>query len=270
MEPQEGGGVPKIIHQIWIGKAPKPNEWMDSVKDFADKYGYKYMLWSESDVNDLGLKSMPDVHKVYKTFAHELAGRADIIRLLALYKYGGIYIDADSVIMKPEKFAAFLDKNRASVFFGWENLTVARTRKLGKIDPGIRKSLRMVANGLIGAQKGHPFFKRLLDGLADNIAEMDDEDKKMAWKAVGPHYVTRTFNSVRKEFPDMHVYPMKYFYPRHWKGITDPELHKKVKIPGQSMLFQYGYSTNSFQDIFKERNKAAKRSARRTRKKSKD
>jgi len=259
MERQLGGGaIPKHIHQIWIGKNPVPVEWIDTVKAFAKEYGYKYTMWNESNIDDLDMESIPGLPTLYKNFGHQLAGQADIIRLLALYKYGGIYIDADTVIMKPAKFAAFLEKNRAAVFFGWENLSVARTRKLKNIDPGIRKSRRMVANGLIGAQKKHPFFKKLLDTIVENAAlpeNIDKRGKPAAWKSVGPHFVTRTFNSVRKEFPDIHIYPMKYFYPRHWGGITDPELHTKVKIPGQSMLFQYGYSTNSFHKIFKERAK---------------
>ena len=243
-------GIPKIIHQIWIGDAARPDEWMDTVKEFAKEYDYEYKLWG--DVKELGLDEIPGLAAVYKGFGHELAGRADIIRLLVLYKYGGIYIDADSVIMKPEKFAAFLNKNRASVFFGWENLTAARTRKLGL------KARRLVANGMIGAKKGHPFFRRLLEGVVENAARLSEEERSAAWKVVGPLYVTRMYHETRREFPDVHVYPMKYFYPRHWKGITDPELHKKVKIPGQSMLFQYGYSTNSFNKIFKTRRKGRK------------
>jgi mannosyltransferase OCH1-like enzyme len=256
------GAVPKIIHQIWIGRDPRPNEWMDTVKDFAVRYGYKYMLWDEGDVDALGLDTVPGVRDVYENFGHELAGKADILRMLCLYKYGGIYIDADTVIMKPEKFDAFLQKNRAAVFFGWENLTVARTRKLNVSDPGIKRTRRLVANGLIGSERGHPFFKRLLQGIEGNTLSLDVSEKKVAWKTVGPLYVTRMYHATRKDFPDVHIYPMKYFYPMHWGGITDPELHKKVKIPGKSMLFQYGYSTNKFDKIFKREAK------RMTRKKS--
>jgi hypothetical protein len=252
MVPQSGGGVPKIIHQIWIGKAHRPDEWMDTVKDFAKAHEYKYMLWDDGDIDKLDIDSIPGIKAIYKGFGHELAGKADIIRMLALYKYGGVYIDSDTVIMKPEKFAKFLEKNHAGVFFGWENLTVARTRKLGRLDPGIKRSRRLVANGLIGSAKEHPFFKKLLEGLKENVEGLKKGEKKAAWRAVGPYYVTRMYHATRREIPDVHVYPMKYFYPRHWKGITDPDLHKKVKIPVQSMLFQYGYSTNSFDKIFKK------------------
>jgi mannosyltransferase OCH1-like enzyme len=235
------------IHQIWIGDNPLPTEWTDTVKEFAKKYDYTYKLWTDSSVKDLGMDEIPGLKPLYASFGRELAGRADILRLLILYKYGGIYIDADTVIMKPEKFDRFLKKNTTGVFFGWENLTATRTRKLGL---GVR---RLVANGIIGAEKGHPFLKRLLDGIVDHSANITDT--KDAWKHVGPYYVTKMYMSLKKVFPEVRVFPMRYFYPRPWAGIMDPELHKKVKIPGVSMLFQYGYTTNKFDKIFKKRSK---------------
>jgi mannosyltransferase OCH1-like enzyme len=246
------GGIPKKIHQIWLGTNAPPTEWMDTVEKFAADYGYEYKLWSESNVDTLDWDSIPGLGREYKKFKKETAGRADIVRLMILYKFGGIYIDADSVIMKPKKFAAFLEKNAAAVFFGWENLSRAHTKKLGDLGPELRGTRRLVANGLIGAEKEHPFLKRLLGGL---ISNSEREAKGQAWRRVGPLYVSRVYAKFKDEFPDVHVYPMKYFYPMHWKGITDPALHKRVKIPAESMLFQYGYSTNSFDKYFNARRK---------------
>lgn len=255
--------IPKIIHQIWLGTNPIPTEWMKTVEDFADKYGYKYMLWKESSIGELGIDEFPGLSTLYDTFKKHLAGKADIIRLLVLYKYGGVYIDADTVIMKPEQLNAFLEKNRAGVFFGWEKLTSARTKKLGNVDSQIRNTRKMIANGIIGSAAKHPFLKKLLLGAAENVQGYNTEERMQPWRVIGPHYVTRAYHATRKEFPDIHVYPMKYFYPLHWGGITDPELHKKVKIPKQSMMFQYGYTTNSFDKIFKNRE------GRKTRRRSK-
>jgi mannosyltransferase OCH1-like enzyme len=237
------------IHQIWIGDNPLPTPWTDTVKDFAKEYNYTYKLWTDASVKDLRMDDIPGLKAVYTSFRGELAGRADILRLLILYTFGGIYIDADTVIMKPANFHRFLTKNTAGVFFGWENLTAARTRKLG-----LGKIRRLVANGIIGAEAGHPFIKELLEGLVEN-----SKGKKEAWKAVGPLYVTKQYMALKKKFPDVHVYPMRYFYPRAWAGITDPELHTKVKIPGASMLFQYGYSTNHFDRIFRKNKGATRR-----------
>ncbi len=240
-----------------------PHEWMDSVKDFAGKYDYEYKLWTDANVK--GMRMDTELRAEYDSFGDELAGRADIIRLIALRIYGGIYIDADTVIIKPEKFAEFLKDNKAGLFFAWENLSTADTKKLGNLGPGLTGQRRLVANSVIGAEKGHPFIKKLLKGIVDNSK---GESEKDAWKRTGPLYVTRLYMRHKKEFPDIHIYPMRYFYPRHWRGITDPALHTKMKIPGESMLFQYGYSTNKFAKIFAKRNgsRSSSRSRSRTRK----
>lgn len=243
----------ETIHQIWIGDNPLPTEWTNTVKEFAAAYAYKYKLWTESSIKDLGMDEFPGLKKLYTSFGGELAGRADILRLLILYKYGGIYIDADTVVMKPQKFHNFLEKAGTGVFFAWENLSASRTRKfrLGNVR-------RLVANGIMGAEKEHPFIRALLQGMIDVPMS---RGKKEAWKTVGPLYVTRVYMERKDEFPDVHVYPMNYFYPRSWVGIKDPELHKKVRIPAASMLFQYGYSTNGFQKIFKKKRQETRRNS---------
>lgn len=247
----------RVIHQIWLGTNPRPNEWMQTVRDFAADHGYEYQLWTEKNVEGLDLRAVPGLRAEYGKLRSQLAGQADIIRLAALYKYGGVYIDADTVIMKPAKFAAFLEKSAADgvgVFFAWENLSKARTRKLGL------KDRRLVANGIIGAATaGHPFLGELLEGVVANARREAGEE---AWRRVGPLYVTRMYKKLRGKYPDVHIYPMRYFYPIHWGGITDPELHKKVQIPKESMLFQYGYTTNKFDKIFAERRRRATRRRR--------
>lgn len=239
----------ETIHQIWIGDNPLPTPWIDTIKDFAKDYGYTYKLWTDSSVKDIGMDDIPGLKALYTSFGGEMAGRADILRLLILYKYGGVYIDADTVMMKPKKFHQFLQKNNKGVFFAWENLTKARTRKLGL------RQRRLVANGTIGAEAGHPFIKALLEGMVGSPAKALGEE---AWKRVGPLYVTKKYMELKGEYPDVKVFPMRYFYPRAWAGITDPNLHKKVKIPGASMLFQYGYSTNKFHKIFAKTRKHQK------------
>jgi mannosyltransferase OCH1-like enzyme len=238
--------IPKIIHQIWLGSNPRPVPWIKTVKDFCHTYGYKYMIWSDKSIEALGIDEIPGLRGIY-TGQKELAGKADIIRLLALYTFGGVYIDADTVIMKPAKFHAFLEANRAAVFFGWEELSSARSVKVGKIDGVFKK--RLVANGLIGSLPKHAFIRTLLERVVANAKSESGED---AWKQVGPLLVTRVYEELKDWFPDVHVYPMKYFYPIHWGGLSDPEHHLKVKIPAESMLFQYGYSTNSFDRVFWE------------------
>ena len=115
--------IPKIIHQVWIGKNVMPNEWIDTVKDFAKKYGYTYKLWGNDNIKTLDWTAFAGIKNTYdKMEMKSLAGCSDIIRLLALYEYGGIYIDADSVMMKPAKFNSFIQNNKAPLFYGYENI----------------------------------------------------------------------------------------------------------------------------------------------------
>lgn len=200
------------------------------------------MLWSDTSLTALGIDEIPGLRATFVK-QKEMAGKADIIRLLALYKFGGLYIDADTVIMKPAKFHRFLEANRAAVFFGWEELPEQRLKKL-KISVK-----RLVANSVIGSLEGHAFIKTLLERIVQNAKS---EPEESAWKQVGPLFVTRVYMEMKDWFPDVHVYPMKYFYPVHWGGITDPETHLKITIPEESMLFQYGYSTNKFDRVLWE------------------
>jgi len=240
--------VPKIVHQIWIGKAIRPAVWMRSVSEFCSKYEYKYMLWTDSNIGHLGMEDITGLKSLFDS--QKFHGKADIIRLLVLYKFGGVYIDADTVITKPAKFAGFLEKNTAAVFFGWEDLSTARSEWLGKVDGSYLK--RLVANSVIGARARHAFIRILLERIVGNATGEKDMD---AWKAVGPLLVTRVYNEKKDWFPDVHIYPMKFFYPVHWGGIEDSEQHKKVELPAESMLFQYGYTTNGFDKQFwEERN----------------
>jgi mannosyltransferase OCH1-like enzyme len=261
--PTTGGGIQRMIHQVWLGSNPRPVEWMNTVREFAAAHGYEYKLWDEAAAEKLDWDSVPGLRRVYAGFSNELAGKADVIRLMALYEQGGFYIDADSVIMKPAKFAAFLKKNRHPVFFAWEDL-----KKNGKTIKNAGPELageehRLIANGTIGAAAGHPFLRSLLGGLADNA---ERERGEQAWRKAGPLYITRVYHTQKeagtKGVEDVHMYPMKLFYPVYWHGIKDPEMHKKVKIPGESMLFQYGYSTNGFADIFRRLRGGGRRATR--------
>jgi ribosomal protein L24E len=249
--------IPKVIHQIWLGKNPEPTEWTDTVEKFAKDHGWRYKLWRDADMKKIDFSAVEGVPEVYRSFGSELAGRADIVRYMILYQEGGVYIDADSVVMKPAKFAKFLEANRKPVFFAWENLSKARTRKLN-----IGGRRRLISNGTIGAVPHHPFFKAMLEKSVKNLKALKGKPLE-AWRAVGPYMIVQLYERLKGDTAkDVHMYPMRFFYPRHWKGITDPQLHKKVKIPGQSMLFQYGYSTNGFAKIFKER-EAQRRTRRR-------
>ena len=88
--------IPKIIHQIWIGPKPRPVKFMNT---FRDKHpDFEYILWTEEEMVKRGFRLENQVAYDRMT---EWCGKADILRWELLYRYGGIYQDADSVCLEP-------------------------------------------------------------------------------------------------------------------------------------------------------------------------
>ena len=80
-------GIPRCIHQIWIGPDPEPAIWLDTWRKhfLAEHPGWEYRLWSEKEIDKLDLIN----RKLYDEEATYF-GKADILRFELLYTYGGI------------------------------------------------------------------------------------------------------------------------------------------------------------------------------------
>ncbi len=145
-------------------------------------------------------------------------GRADIARLLILYLYGGVYIDADSVWLKGS-----LDRFLA----GAEREGVFAAREPGK---------DWLANGVVGSSLRSPVIGSLIRHLASI-------DYGAARRSAGPYAVTGPLLLTR-EAQRIRIVPTKCFYPVPWVGIQDNEAHKKLLLPDGAVMFQYGMTTN--------------------------
>jgi len=86
--------IPKIIHQIWIGKKQPPQELMDTWKIS----GYEYVLWDEEKLRSLQMVNKDKYDYFYDKGLYY--GSADIARVEILHQYGGVYIDADTKRLK--------------------------------------------------------------------------------------------------------------------------------------------------------------------------
>lgn len=215
-----------IIHQIWIGKNVRPDIWMDSVRNFCKKYNHTYMLWNEKNLKTIDTSSFEGMDSLINNLT-DYAGIADIYRLLLLHKYGGVYIDADIVILKGDLFNNLINKNSNKVYFAYED------------ENGL------IANSVIGAPKGHKFIRHCLENITKNANTKENEH---IWIRTGPRFVTDMYNETKDLYKDIDVIQKTDFYPVSWHGIKEIDQHKKTKIEGNSMLYQYGYSTNGFAD----------------------
>lgn len=214
--------IPKIIHQIWIGPNKPPRLWMktfyvDYIKAFPD---WEYKLWTEKEIEELNM-----ANKKYYDEEFKLAIKCDMVRYEILNKYGGIFVDADSVWINGKNFEELTKQaEETGLFMGLEP------------DLGFGK---IYAIGVIGSVPNHPLLKILIDDLPERYEKYRNAIARHT--IAGPCYVTDTIK--KYNFDKITVFHPIYFYPMFWGIIDDIHFHKKINLPPQSYTFQYGYST---------------------------
>ena len=107
--------IPKIIHQIWIGENPIPKDLERLCLEIKTAHPeWQYKFWNNENSEEL----IPDLTDAGKQFYEEMlsikkwAWACDLLRIVAVYKYGGIYLDCDFKMVKGKTFNELpLDNN---------------------------------------------------------------------------------------------------------------------------------------------------------------
>ncbi len=206
--------IPKIIHQIWIGPKPAPinlmNTWKEKHLDF------EYIYWNEEEFVNRGFKfkCQDKIDEI-----EEINGKADIMRWEILYKFGGIFLDADSICIEPFD-NELLNKK---CFAGWEQEEVRRG---------------LIATGTMGFPPKHPLLKEAVHWILNNEVSQE-KAMLMAWQSVGPGLLSRMYNTGK--FDDLFIFPSYTFLPIHLSGI-------EYKSHGKIYAFQAWGSTKQSYD----------------------
>ena len=89
--------IPKIIHYVWLGHGEKSQKIKDCIESWK-KYcpDYTIIEWNEDKFN---INYNAFTKKSYEL--KQYAFTSDVVRLYALYMYGGIYLDTDVLMYKP-------------------------------------------------------------------------------------------------------------------------------------------------------------------------
>lgn len=135
--------IPKIIHYCWLSNDEKPDlikrclaTWQEKLPDF------EFRLWDMEAVKEIDSIFMDEAISERKW-----AFAADVVRVYAVEKYGGIYLDSDVEIINSLEP---LLHHRA--FIGteyWINLDV-------------KGPARWLTSHFFGAEPHHPFLKECL------------------------------------------------------------------------------------------------------------
>ena len=133
--------IPKIIHYVWLGGKEMPPQIAACLESWRCVLSdYELRRWDESSLGEI------DSAFVREAMAEKKwAFASDVIRLHALYNYGGIYLDTD--VRAARSFDPLLHHRG---FVGRES----SMHIIG------RDTVNFLTSCCIGSEKGNPFIGR--------------------------------------------------------------------------------------------------------------
>ena len=225
--------IPKIIHQIWIGPKTPPNNLMDTWKNKHEKEGFEYILWTEKEMKKRGFVSQL---RNRLNEMQEFAGIADILRWEILYKYGGIYTDADCFCLEP--ITDLINKYKA--FASYENEKVRGAGWTVQYPDVLSNTHPLISNGTMGFPPKHELPRLAIEYIKKTTVNFN-KCRKRAWRTTGPGLLTRLYFS--KKWDDITILPSYCFLPVHCSGVT---------YTGHAKIYahqEWGTTKNSYESM---------------------
>lgn len=175
--------IPKIFHTVWVQGEPLPNThtaWVESWKRHNPEWAH--VVWAETDY-------LPFIEnrEIYDTAVNH-AQRAEIAQKEILWKFGGVYVDADFECFRP-----------CHHFFGVDRVVTWEE------SPG------QLGNQIIGAPPNHPAVRQALEDIPRSILWQREQGLPQTYGA-GPHLIQRLWRTR----PDVEIRPSSEFFPYLW------------------------------------------------------
>lgn len=140
--------IPKIIYQTWKTKQLHPNCVAIQASIQALNPDYEMKLYDDTDIEEFIKREFDEyIYQCYMKL-NIGAAKADFWRYCILYKYGGVYLDMDSVIIRP----------LSELIQGDEQCIITREG-----NPGIFNNWIMIF------EKGHPILLNAIQNCCHNI-----------------------------------------------------------------------------------------------------
>lgn len=226
--------IPRRIHQIFLN-GTLPDLLQRHTEDLKTRNpGWEYRLYDDGDAHlfisehhgELMLKTYRMINPDYG------AARADLLRHLLIYTFGGVYLDIKSEIAKPLDEVVRSDDHY--LLAQWDN-----GRGRPREGYGLHPELAHVPGGeylthWIIAEPRHPFSRAAIDRIARNIREYKP------WSGVGKMGVVRTTGPSAYTLA---VHPLRTTASH--RMVTEEEIGSSLSINDYDhrAVFQRHYST---------------------------
>lgn len=197
--------IPKKIHYVWVGEEKiSENTVKKNIKSWENKNpNYEIILWNENNI-DFKNEYIKNAYKNKKW-----ANVSNLVRLLAIYKYGGFYLDTDVKLLK-----SLENLRNNKIFFGFQLL---------------EHQTDWVNNAIFGAIPKHWFIAKAIEYLEFNFNGTEPANYS------APRMITsllkneglKTYSKKGVLIKDVFIYPVDYFYPFSWEESFSNKRIKK-------------------------------------------
>lgn len=221
--------IPKILHYVWIGPYADSQTYVDHWLDVQTDY--ELIKWTNENtkkyvdeaVTLFGKESLRNKSMTYVS---------DLVRLLILRDYGGVYIDHDIALLKD--FTPLIEDYELALTFQYrkENINNATDYDKGTtmVDIIVNKgygvtnySSTNVNNCFIAVTKNNPLIQRAIELTLSNHFKDKTEQYPMSDWGVGPSVFTElvqeygisTIVPVTVSKDNVIVYDSEYLHPVH-------------------------------------------------------
>lgn len=189
--------IPRYIHRIWLG-GNEPSQFRLYGQTWKDHHpNWEVVQWDgPGELFPLQNQDLYDDPDYWCPNGSHGQFRADLLRYEILWRYGGLYVDADFECLAP---VDYLIKD-TKLFAGWEVQD------------------QWIANGFMGAEPHHPFINTLITGVRESLKRYR---KNRPASSTGPQFLTRLYK--RGLANDMYVVPRRYLYPYSYRDVGTPK-----------------------------------------------
>jgi len=212
----ENSKIPRIIIQTWKDDDP-PQKYFKDIESFRKiNPNFKYLFFTDEHIENFLQQYYPEYYETYKKLPIKIQ-KIDFFRYIAVYHYGGFYFDLDMICLEPLDDLLKYDAVFPIDLILTEKLCKEKYRNYDNYcRNGIRKFIGQYA---FGAIPKHPFIKRLIDNIHNNIEliiERKNDDIVFVYKTTGPDYVTDNYYDYpNKENIHILEYPYEQYFGKY-------------------------------------------------------
>lgn len=186
--------IPKIIHQTWKNENI-PDEWIFHTNTWKWNHpDWEYKLWTDQSVLDFITELYPQYLDKYLKFPFNIQ-RADFLRYLVVYHFGGVYADIDYECLRP--FDDLCEKYNFIISYEPDG------------NKGSQPKWPFICNALFGSIRHHQYLFDTLESI--NLDEYVAEIHQGVLISTGPLKMMEVFEN--NHYTDFQILPSNVLCP---------------------------------------------------------